>query len=331
MSFDDLIKSLLLKDLKYFIISLRSTKVLGKIVLWQECLNDNTILLENDMENKYGLPEYVVNSVYKSFKPNPFRFGITSLIEPPLIRTLKAEHWNEIEDDIADKLWMIHGNTLDYMIKKHSQWGLCNIRLETTWTKDVDGNDIIIVARPDYYNVLTHVLADLKDTSVWTIMNGKPEWDAQLNGYDYLMNLLVPQLPIGELQVHAFGKDWKKNEKLRTGYGYPQIPFTVVDIPRWSRAKQKAFIDNRLQDHLQNPRRECTAKERWAKADVWAVKKLGNRTAKGGKLCASKSEADMWVAAHPEKKWDIEFRAGSCPRCEAYCAVNQFCPYFKED
>ncbi len=283
------------------------------------------------MKNKYELPEYICNSVYAPFKPNPFRFGITALIEPPLIHTLRAEHWDEIDEDISEKLWLIHGNALDYMIKKNSQWGLCNIRLETVWTKDSEGRDIIVVARPDYYNVLTHVLADLKDTSVWTIMNGKPEWDAQLNGYDHLMNLLVPQLPITELQVHTFGKDWKKNEKLRTGYGYPQIPFTVVDIPRWSRAKQQAFIDNRLQDHLQNPRRKCTAKERWAKAAVYAVKKLGNKTAKGGKLCASQTEADNWIIAHPDKKWEIEFRPATSPRCQEYCSVNKFCPFYKEN
>ena len=283
------------------------------------------------MKNKYGLPEYLENSVYAPFKPNPYRFGITALIEPPLIHTLRAEHWDEIEDDVADKLWMIHGNALDSLIKKNSQWGLCNIRLETVWTKDSEGRDIVVVARPDYYNVLTHVLADLKDTSVWTIMNGKSEWDAQLNGYDYLMDLLVPQLPIGDLQVHAFGKDWKKNEKLRTGYGYPEIPFKIIDIPRWSRAKQKAFIDNRLQDHLQNPTRKCTAEERWAKAAVYAVKKLGNKTAKGGKLCTSQTEADQWMAAHPEKKWEVEFRPAVSPRCSDYCSVVKWCPFYKEN
>lgn len=279
--------------------------------------------------NKYELPEYICNSVYAPFKPNMQRFGITSLIEPPLIRTLRAEHWDEIEEDISDKLWMIHGNALDAMIKKSSQWGLCNIRLETTWTKDA-GRDIIVVARPDYYNVLTKVLADLKDTSVWTIMNGKPDWEAQLNGYDYMMNLLVPALHIGELQIHAFGKDWKKNEKLRTGHTYPTIPFSVIPIPRWPREGQRAFIDNRLQDHLQNPRRECTAREKWQSKDVWAVKKAGNKTAKGGRLCRSQTEANQFIAAHPEKKWETEFRPGKSGRCVEYCAVNKYCPFYKE-
>jgi hypothetical protein len=282
------------------------------------------------VENKFNLPEYVVNSVYAPFKPNPFRFGITALIEPPLIRSLKIQYWDKIEEDIADKLWMIHGNALDAMIKKSSQWGLCNIRLETVWTKDSEGRDITVVARPDYYNVLTHVLADLKDTSVWSIVNGKPDWDAQLNGYDYLMNLLVPALHIGELQIHAFSKDWKKNEKLRTGRGYPEIPFSVIPIRRWTRDKQKQFIDWRLQDHLQNPRRECTAIEKWQSKNVWAVKKRGNKTAKGGKLCASQTEADAFIAGRPDKKWDIEFRQGRCGRCTEYCAVNKYCPFYKE-
>jgi len=73
------------------------------------------------MENKYELPEYVVNSVYAPFKPNPFRYGVTALIEPPLIHTLKIEHWNELDEDISDKIWMIRGIALDEYFKKHSQ------------------------------------------------------------------------------------------------------------------------------------------------------------------------------------------------------------------
>ena len=281
------------------------------------------------MENKHGLPEYLENSVYKPFKPNLYRFGITQLIEPPLIRTLRAEHWDKIEEDIADKLWMIHGNALDAMLKKYSMWGLCNIKLERVWCQDSKGNDIIIVARLDYYNVLTRTLADLKDTSVWTIINGKFDWDCQLNGYDYLMHLEVPQLEIDSLELHAFGKDWKKNEKLRTGYGYPEIPFKVIPIQRWSREKQRAFINTRLQDHLENPTRPCTPEEKWEKPNIWAVKKKGNKTAKGGKLCNSESEAKQWIANHPEKQWEIEFRAGACGRCKDYCSVNIFCPHYK--
>lgn len=283
------------------------------------------------MNNKYELPEYVCNSVYASFKPNLQRFGITALIDPPLIRTLRAEHWDELDEDISDKIWMIRGNALDEYLKKHSRWGLTNIKLEKVWTKDADGNVITIVAKPDYYNVLTHVLADFKDTSVWSIINDNPSWDAQLNSYDFLMDLLVPQLKIGDLQLHGFPKDWKKNEKLRIGYNYPEIPFKNISIPRWSRAEQRAFIDNRLDDHLENPRRKCTAEERWARAAVYAVKKLGNKTAKGGKLCASQAEADQWIAAHPEKKWEVEFRPPASPRCQEYCSVNQFCPFFKEN
>ena len=284
------------------------------------------------MLNKHNLPEYLINSVYAPFKPNPYRYGITALIDPPLIKTLKAKHWDELEEDIADHLWMIHGTALDKMIKKNSVYGLTNIKLEMVWTKDKDGNEITVVAKPDYYGVLTKVLADFKDTSVWTVINGKPEWDDQLNCYDYMLSyVLKDQLPVDKLQVHAFCKDWKKNEKLRSGADYPSIPMSIIDIPKWGRAEQRAFIDNRLQDHLQNPTRKCTAEEQWAKPAVYAVKKLGNKTAKGGKLCASQTEADRWIVAHPEKKWEVEFRPAECPRCSNYCSVNKFCKYYKEN
>jgi len=281
------------------------------------------------MENKHGLPEYIENSVYSAWKPNPLRLGITTLIDPPLIRTLKTEYWDKLEEDIADKLWMIHGNSLDAFIKQHSRWGLCNIKLEYEWGVDKDGNEIVVVAKPDYYNVLTRVLADLKDTSVWSVINGKVEYDQQLNSYDYLLSVLVPQLKIDKLELHAYCKDWKKNEKMRNGPNYPVIPFTVMDIPRWSREKQRQFIDDRVTDHLENPTRECTAREKWAKPEIFAAKKKANKTAKGGRLCDTRVQAQRFIDKQDKPgQWEIEHRPATTPRCNEYCSVNMFCPYY---
>lgn len=282
------------------------------------------------MLNKYLLPEYLLNCVYAPFKPDPYRFGITALIDPPLIRSLKIKHWDELQEDIVDKIWLIRGLALDEYLKRHSRWGLTNIKLETIWTKDEAGNEITVVAKPDYYNILTKVLADFKDTSVWSIINDNVKWEQQLNSYNFLINLLVPQLEICQLQLHAFPKDWKVNEKLRIGADYPIIPMSIIDIPRWNGLTQHDFIDARLKDHLENPTRCCTAEERWEKPDCWAVKKKGNKTAKGGKLCKTETEAHQWVVAHSDKQWDIEFRAGKCGRCKKYCVVNKFCKFYKE-
>lgn len=285
------------------------------------------------MKNKYDLPEYLENSLYGAWEPDLTRFGATSLVEPPLIRTLRAEHWNELDEDISEKLWMIHGNALDEFVKKHSRFGLCNLKFELVWCKDSQGRDITLVVKPDYYNVLTHILADVKDTSVWTIINGKSEYEEQVNVYDFVMNKMCPQLPIDGLELHLFPKDWKKNEKLRSGNDYPEIPFKVVPQKRWSHEEQFHFIDERIKDHLENPRRECTPKEKWQSEDIWAVHIKGNKTAKGGTAQPrSGAEAELWIDTMKRKtgkEYEIHFRPGACARCEGYCNVKEFCPYYK--
>lgn len=280
--------------------------------------------------NKYKLPEYIMNSLYSAYKPNPLRFGVTALEEPPLIRTLKREYWDKINDDVADKLWMIHGNSLDAFIKDNSREGLCNIKLEKIWTQDADGRDIIIVSKPDYYNPITGLLADLKDTSVWSVINGKDDWNFQLNSYDYFMHLLMPELVVKNLEIHAYCKDWKKNEKLRNGPNYPEIPFVMIPITRWNRDRQKEEINKRLEDHLTNPTRECTDKEKWKKEDVWAVKKKGNKKAERGGLHDSKFQAEQFIYGKKGdgKQYIIEHRPGTCGRCSGYCSVSDYCPHY---
>lgn len=282
------------------------------------------------MENKYNLPEYLMNAIRPPFKPNPYRYGATELIDPPLIRTLKHRHWNELGGDVSDKLWMLHGTAFDIMVKQHSMFGLTNLRFEKVWCQDEDGNNIIVVVRPDYYNVLTGELADVKDTSVWSLMNTKPEYSEQVNIYDYFMHVCVPQLEVTSLSIHGMAKDWKKNEKLRQGKDYPVIPFKVIPMERWSHDKQANFIDERLNDHLENPERECTPEEKWEKPDIYAVHIKGNRTAKGGTAKpTTQREAEEWIASkeHTGKQYEVKFRKGSCGRCEGYCAVSDFCPY----
>jgi hypothetical protein len=287
------------------------------------------------MKNKYKLPEYLENSLCGAWQPNLQRFGATTLVEPPLIRTLKAKYWDKLEEEISEKLWMIHGNAIDALVKRHSRFGLTNLKFEHVWCQDKEGRDIIVVIKPDYYNVLTKILADVKDTSVWTIINGKEEYEQQVNIYDFIMFKECPQLVIHDLELHLFAKDWKKNEKLRNGGAdYPEIPFKVVPQRRWSREEQFNFIDARIRDHLDNPMRECTPKEKWQAPDIYAVHVKGNKTARGGTAQPkTREEAQAWIdskSVKTGKQYEIKFRPGGCKRCEEYCPVSKYCPFFNK-
>lgn len=273
-------------------------------------------------KNSKNLPEYIVNAVNKNYKPKPNRISVTSLVDPPLIRTLLIKHWDELEDDAKDKLWMLHGTALDDYLKKHSRWGLTNIKIELPF------DDVIVVAKPDYYNVLDGTLADIKDTSVWNLKEVKKAYECQLNVYDWMMNKVAPHLRISSLQIHGFARDWRKNEKIRYHH-YPNIPFEILLVNRWDTQEQLDYIDAQLKDHKLNPDRECTPEEKWQKSNTYAVMKKGRKSAL--RVLDSEQEAKDWMAA--KKQGDnIVKRPGSCIRCgdkknEGYCPVSSVCKY----
>jgi len=274
-------------------------------------------------------PEYLVKAVSGDrYEPRPDRMSVTRLIGPPLIRTLEMLHYDDIVEEVEDKLWALDGIGFDYAMKKFSQWGLTNIKLEVPFPI----HKLTVVAKLDYYNVLDHILADLKRTSVWSVQNslkkGNPDWENQLNVYDRLLYQVAPQLQVNKLEIHAYARDWRPIEKIR--YNDYLSKLEIIDIPKWSKEKQMDYIDAQLQDHIQHPERECTPGEKWQKPDQWAVKGAGNKTAKGGKVCDSKEEADAFISSKPGKKWEIDFRPGECVRCKTYCNVSEFCKYSKK-
>jgi len=276
------------------------------------------------------LPEYIENAVNRNeYQPRADRMSVTRLIGPPLIRTLELEPWDKIEEDAESKLWALDGIGFDHTMKQYSRWALTNIKLE------VPLKGFTVVAKLDYYNVLAHILADLKRTSIWSVKDAlkkvKHDWTNQVNVYDRLLYHVVPQLPVDKLEIHAFARDWRPIEKLRYN-DYPK-KVEIIEEPRWSREEQMDYIDAQLQDHIKNPRRECSDEEKWKKEDSYAVMKKERKSAL--RVLDSEKEAYNWMCSNT-KQGDytkniisIVKRPGSCVRCEGYCNVKEFCSFMK--
>jgi len=286
-----------------------------------------------EIKNPKLLPEYFVNAVESgTYRPNSDTYSVTQLIGCPLIRTLLIEKWSELSENVEDRLWALHGTALDEFVKKHSMWGLTNIKLKL---KTIDG---IVSGRPDYYNVLTHTLADLKETSIWNIKEPRKEWEQQLNIYDFIMYKLVPELQIDKLEIHGVGRDWRKNEKLRYN-DYPDIPVQVLSVKHWSHDEQEQYIHLQMQDHILHPRRECTDEEKWKKEDQYAVMQMNRKSAH--RVLDTNDEAMGWALEKGKatrenglitlkKNIYVQKRDGECIKCEGYCSVSSVCPYRKE-
>lgn len=267
--------------------------------------------------NNYNLPEVIVNATSKAYKPKEGRLSATTLIAPPLIRALTVEFWDTLTTDVSEKLWMILGNAVHYIFEGNApDNSLAEEKLEIPF------GDLTIVSKSDLLN--NGKIDDYKVTSVWSFILGeKPEWIGQLNINAWCYRKLG--FEVTGLRIQAILRDWKRREALQND-DYPQIPFQTIEVPLWTFEEQERYITERVKLFLVEPK-ECTPKEKWSKPDVWAVKKAGNKTARGGKLCYSKAEADNFISSNPAKKWDVEFRKGECLRCKEYCNVRTVCKF----
>lgn len=273
--------------------------------------------------NKHGLPESVINALSRNYPPIKHRMSVTDLVNAPLIRQLKSKHWEELEEDASDRLWMLLGTSLHYILEQHSpDDAFEEEKLTATYGK------YTIVGKSDLYH--NGVVTDWKTTSVYSFLLGdKPEWIAQLNVYAYLWR--YNGFPVTKLQVNAILRDWSKGKTFKND-NYPKIPFMQIDIPLWDIKVIEDYIAERIALHEQIPAPECTPEERWERPTTYAVMKEGRKSAI--RVFDTELEAELELSCQEEKskkndKFSIEVRKGENVRCENYCMVNKFCPYYQ--
>ncbi len=108
---------------------------------------------------------------------------------------------------------------------------------------------------------------------------------------------------------------------------YPPIPFIEQQVRVWSPEQAEEALAQRVRLHQMARQGEfppCTPSERWAKPDVWAVRKKGNVRALPGGLHESE-EAALAFAADSQHETEIEFRRGESVRCQDYCLAAPWC------
>jgi len=278
------------------------------------------------LTNEHDLPQSIVNAVKRDHPPVEDRYSVTDIINPPLIRHLRMKHWNEIEEDASDLLWMLLGTSMHYVLEKHSPEDAFQEE-KLTMKMTVDGKEVTIVGKSDLYD--NGVITDWKVTSTYAVLLGvKPEWEQQPNVYARLWE--ENGFPVNDLRINAILRDWQKSKALRER-DYPKIPFVQIDIPLWDKKTTTDYLVERIRLHRQVPPPECTPEEKWERPTKYALMKHDRKSAI--KLFDSRLEADMALDMTTKDRHlhYIEERPGVCMRCESYCNVNKFCPYYKKE
>lgn len=276
--------------------------------------------------NKTGIPEIVRLAAQGLQRdPDPDQWSITELLNPAHQRKLQRDNWEDLEEDVSDKMYALLGTGVHRAIEDGMSVYAKENEDRSQWLveKHMKSTSLPIHGTMDFYDGET--LWDWKTCSSWKVMNKDfKDWERQLNGYMWLMSEDLDLIP-RDLKVMTILRDWSKLKAAQDA-DYPQSQTVIVDIPMWSVLNAGQFFDDRLHAHQDSAPPLCTPEERWAKPTTHAVMKEGRKSAV--RVLASADEAEQWVSEKaPKGVISIMERPGSQTRCEHYCSVAHICEY----
>jgi CRISPR/Cas system-associated exonuclease Cas4 (RecB family) len=279
--------------------------------------------------NKYNLPIGIFEAISKdNYDYISNSISVTRLIDSPKIQLLKEFHKDDIETDISEGLWRLLGSSVHYVLGNIDSK---NMLKEERLSCEIDG--VNIVGRIDSYNGRDKSLHDYKVTSVWSVIyagiNGKKEWENQLNCYAWLLKM--SGFEVDKLYVNAILRDWSKREAQKNS-DYPQIPFVIIPINKWDEDKTETYITERLMLHTNTDgididNLDCSPEERWEEPTTYAVykkNKSGNWYKRADRVFKTFDEAINYCNNSGNK---IKIRQGIDKRCSEYCDVKRWCNY----
>jgi hypothetical protein len=251
-------------------------------------------------------------------------YSTTGLLLPPRIAQLRRQHGAELVEDAADRLWSLYGQIAHRILYESAEGHVAELRL------NCDFNGITVSGQVDL--VEGDTLTDYKFVTRYATKDGvKDEWVQQ----GQINRLLCERsgIPIKKIQYVAMYRDWSKLAAEREQEYPPEIE--QFDIPMWDMDKTRAFIEERIRLHeaakVELPL--CSAEERWAKPEKWALmKKGGKRAVKLYDLETEAAEAAANAESIPgvSKNYSVEHRPGENTRCLHYCSVSAYCAFFRE-
>lgn len=277
--------------------------------------------------NKHNLPETLVKAITHDLKPRR-GFSVTDLIGPPRIVQLSRRHFDELEEDAVERIWLLLGSAVHYILEKGE---VPESLKEQTLKAKVNGT--IITGRPDLLH--KNCITDYKVTSSWSMVfspNGREDWHTQLNLYRYLYQ--VNKFHIDRLQICAILRDWQER-KAQAERDYPQSPVIMIDIPIWGDIIVERYIYEQVKLHtdaVNLPDDDlpfCFNKDMWAKPTQYAL--MNKRKKSAVALFGTFEEAqDRLDSIIEGRGYYIEERPGRRPRCKFYCPVSSFCNQYTE-
>tara|TARA_R100000773_G_C4219260_1_gene117811 strand:+ start:1461 stop:2402 length:942 start_codon:yes stop_codon:yes gene_type:complete len=296
-----------------------------------------------NLVNNQNLPQVIVNAVANDdYDSSGSDISTTKLIKPPRIVLLESRHYAELEEDVADRIFSLLGQSVHTVLERaKSKKDIVERRL---FYNGPETNGWTLSGQLDMLDSKGQLM-DFKITSAWTALdaqqNGKPEWEQQLNILDFLCKKNPENLKVfgkllqpKSLSIIAILRDWSKLRIMHSD-NYPKKQVVVIPIRRWSTQEQAKFVAERVGLHQRAASGVdvpvCTPQERWRKEDTYAIMKHGRKSAV--RVLQTKKQATAYLKQNElveGKHYKIIERKGEDVRCENYCLVKNFCDYYTE-
>ena len=275
-----------------------------------------------------NLPEALVNAVSLSPHNKEGSYSATTLLKGIREILLEKRHWQDIEIDVSDNIWALFGTAVHSVLEnqKTSEFK------EELFSAEVSKSKV--TGRADSYCLENEILTDYKTASTWKVRFADfSDWKKQGLIYAWLMR--ENGLTVKKCRFIALLKDHSKTQAKRE-QDYPQSPVYVYefDVTEKELEETEKLILEKIASIEKNigiqddDLPECTAEERWATQDKFAVMKEGRKTAV--RVFDTKDEAEEKLA-ELDKKHYIEYRKGESKKCADYCYASAFCNQWQKE
>ena len=281
-----------------------------------------------NITNKLKLPEGLVKAVSLERHNEKGCISATTLIQGMKQTMLMDRHWDELEDDVSDRLWAIWGSAVHSLLEHEGKTDFTELDMS-----HAVGN-ITITGRIDNYDMQNGVICDYKTASVNKVkFNDFSDWKKQ--GLIYAWLLSKNGFAVNKCRFIALLKDHSKTDAARD-YQYPPKPVYVYEfqVNFVELFKIDVFIRQKVKEYEQclslndDDIPPCTSEERWARPPKFAVMKNGLKRAV--RLFDDQKSADLLASEKGEGHF-VEFRNGESIKCSHYCLCRKFCNYHNQN
>lgn len=280
------------------------------------------------INNEMNLPQALVDACDVNPHNAPNTVSATTLKSGVREILLTKRHWEEMEDDVSNRIWTLFGTAVHALLERESPDTFVEERFEHQI-----GNKYKVTGRLDCYDMKQKIIFDYKTATTWKYkFEDYSDWKFQ--GLVYAWLLKQQGLEVNECRFVAMFKDFSK-AKAKIEAGYPKSPVYVykfdvtehdleeIEKKIIAKVQELEASENLSDDELPL----CSDEERWAKPATYAVMKKGRKSAL--RVFEDKEMAEKYLEAGNGEY--IEERKGSDGKCSGYCGCCQFCNYWKEN